>query len=158
MERLTMDKPVGEMSMLELAHNCCYIKDGYARYRDYEKDYNTIDFILYLRIAYNFSYLPENEDAFDTQMLEDLQHGPEKIEGLIALFYRNLWAMAELRERLKGYEDTGLTTTMIQDLIKSCKKHEKNALENAHIVDEYRAIGTVEELQVLKEKENLKDE
>ena len=25
--------------------------------------------------------------------------------GLIATFYQNLWAMAELRERLKYYED-----------------------------------------------------
>lgn len=55
MHRLTIDKPVCKMSMIELAHNSCYIKDG-------------------------------------------------KI-GLIAVFYRNLWAMADLRERLKKYED-----------------------------------------------------
>ena len=28
MERLTTNKPVDEMSMLELAYNSCYAKDG----------------------------------------------------------------------------------------------------------------------------------
>ena len=38
MERLTTDKDVSEMGMFELAHNSCYIKDGKARYRDYNLD------------------------------------------------------------------------------------------------------------------------
>ena len=32
-------------------------------------------------------------------------YDPDIIVGLIALFYRNLWAMADLREKLKAYED-----------------------------------------------------
>ena len=28
------------------------------------------------------------------------------VRGLIALFYRNMWSMADLREKLKRYEDT----------------------------------------------------
>ena len=55
-------------------------------------------------------------------------------------------------EENQQYRAIGLTPTMVKDLIKSCKKHEKNALENAHIVDEYRAIGTVEEFKDLKEQ------
>ncbi len=31
MSRLTTNKPVDEMSMLELAYNSCYTKDGKAR-------------------------------------------------------------------------------------------------------------------------------
>ena len=55
-------------------------------------------------------------------------------------------------EEIQAYRTIGLSPTMVKDLIASCKKHEKNALENAHIVDEYRAIGTVEEFKTLKEK------
>jgi len=43
-------------------------------------------------------------------------------------------------EEVEQYRVTGLTPSMVKDLIKSCQKHHKNALENAHIVDEYRAI------------------
>jgi hypothetical protein len=43
---------------------------------------------------------------------------------------------------------------MVKDLIKSCKKHEKNALENVHIVDEYQAIGTIDEFKALKQFKN----
>ena len=32
-------------------------------------------------------------------------YGTSTTEGLIALFYRNMWSMADLRERLKEYED-----------------------------------------------------
>lgn len=53
------------------------------------------------------------------------------------------------------YRATGLTPSMVHDLIKSCKAHEKNALENAHIVDEYRAIGTVEEFAYAKRKVHI---
>lgn len=38
MERLTTNKDVSKMGMYELAHNSCYIKDGKARYRDYDLD------------------------------------------------------------------------------------------------------------------------
>ena len=38
-------------------------------------------------------------------MLDCLKYGINTKEGLIATFYRNLWAMAELREKLKMYED-----------------------------------------------------
>ena len=36
--------------------------------------------------------------------------------GLIALFYRNLWAMADLWERLKSYEDLGLSPEQIIEI------------------------------------------
>ena len=52
MERLTTDKPVSEMTMIELAYNGCYAKDGKARYRDYEKDIDAREFARNLIIAY----------------------------------------------------------------------------------------------------------
>lgn len=36
MKRLTVYKPASDMNMVELAHNCCYVKDRNARYRDFE--------------------------------------------------------------------------------------------------------------------------
>ena len=106
MERLTTNKNVSEMGMWELAHNCCYIKDSVARYRDFELDIDARELTRKLLIEH-----AEDDDAFtsdedfDEWMIDYLQDGMDSLEGLIALFYRNLWAMADLRERLKDYED-----------------------------------------------------
>ncbi len=106
MKRLTCNKPVLEMDMVELAHNCCYVMDYNARYRDYELDIDARDLARKLMKAY-----ADDDDAFicdedfDEQMSNYLAYGLESVEGLIAVFYRNLWAMAGLRERLKRYED-----------------------------------------------------
>lgn len=45
------------------------------------------------------------DEDFDDFMMDALQYGTDDILGLIAVFYRNLWAMADLRGRLKEYED-----------------------------------------------------
>lgn len=106
MERLTTNKDVSEMGMYELAHNSCYYKDGKARYRDFESDIDAREFTRRL-----LKVFADNDDAFvddddfDEEVLELLQYGTKTIEGLVSLFYRNLWAMADLRERLKEYED-----------------------------------------------------
>ena len=45
MERLTTNKSVADMSMIELAHNSCYADDERnARYRDYEMEMDARDF------------------------------------------------------------------------------------------------------------------
>lgn len=106
MKRLTTNKTVSEMSMYELAHNACYSKDGLARYRDYEMDMDARDFARKLMTTMIGYDLPEDDDAFDDEIMENLAYDPfETVTGLVALFYRNLWAMADLRERLKTYED-----------------------------------------------------
>ena len=48
-------------------------------------------------------------------------------------------------EEIQQYRAIGLTPTMVQDTIKARDKAQKRAIENAHIVDEYREIGTIEE-------------
>lgn len=45
MKRLTVDKTAREMSGVELAHNCMYARDRWARYRDFDKDMDLFDFI-----------------------------------------------------------------------------------------------------------------
>lgn len=114
MKRLTTDKPVSEMEMLELAHNSCYVgEDGSARYRDFDTDIDARELARKLMVDFNI-WIPDmiemtNDEEFDWVILEELINADvsEKMfaDGLIPLFYRNLWAMADLRERLKQYED-----------------------------------------------------
>lgn len=106
MERLTTNKPVDEMSMLELAYNSCYAENGKAMYRDFETVKVVRDFARNLYKSYLGEELPKVDEYFDSIISEDLQYESEiHLRGLIALFYRNLWTMADMRERLKAYED-----------------------------------------------------
>lgn len=116
MGRLTIEKEAKEMGMYELALNSCYVKDGLARYRDFETDIDCRELARSLMVSYGvWKGMKEHgldadnelvdDDIFDESILESLQYGTDTIEGLIALFYRNLWAMAYLRTKLKHYED-----------------------------------------------------
>lgn len=47
MKRLTSNKEVSDMSMIELAHNSCYADDKRnARYRDYDLDIDSRQLVL----------------------------------------------------------------------------------------------------------------
>lgn len=107
MERLTTNKSVADMSMIELAHNSCYADDKHnARYRDYNLD---VDSRLLIRnlvkdiCGEDFKDLSDEE--VDEYMASMLSVEIDSTIGLLALLYRNLWAMADLREKLKYYED-----------------------------------------------------
>lgn len=107
MERLTSNKKVSDMSMIELAHNSCYAdNERNARYRDYEMDMDARDFARSLMVTLTKDELPISNTEFDEEILDGLAIDPfSDVRGLISLFYRNLWAMANLRETLKKYED-----------------------------------------------------
>ena len=107
MKRLTSNKEVSDMSMIELAHNSCYADDERnARYRDYEMDMDARDFARNLMVTLTKDEMSISDAEFDEEILDDLAIDPfSDVRGLIALFYRNLWAMANLRETLKKYED-----------------------------------------------------
>lgn len=107
MERLTTNKNVSDMGMVELALNCCYIaKDGSGRYRDYEIDMDERDFVRKLTTTLVGEDLPLQDESFDEEMMDNLGIDPfADVRGLIAIFYRNMWSMAELMEKLKRYED-----------------------------------------------------
>lgn len=107
MKRLTSNRNVSEMGMAELAYNSCYRGgDGWARYRDYSLDIDARQLarMLLKEHADGDDSFTDGED-FEGRMMDYLQDGMDSREGLIALFYRNLWVMADLRERLKYYED-----------------------------------------------------
>lgn len=107
MERLTTTKPVSEMSMLDLAHNSCYIdSEKNARYRDYDLDIDSRQLVRNLAKDLCDEDLDSyTNEEFDEYMCSMLAEGMDSTIGLLALLYRNLWAMAELRETLKRYED-----------------------------------------------------
>jgi hypothetical protein len=110
MERLTSNKATSDMSMIELAYNCCYAdNDGNARYRNYGLDIDSRKFVRSLIKDICEDDLSDmTDEEFDEYMSEMLSIEPDSQIGLLALFYRNLWAMADLRERLKYYEDLEL--------------------------------------------------
>lgn len=107
MERLTTNKSVADMSMIELAHNSCYADDeGNAKYRDYNLDVDSRWLVRNLAqdiCGEDFKDLSDEE--VDEYMASMLSVEIDSTIGLLALLYRNLWAMADLREKLKYYED-----------------------------------------------------
>lgn len=107
MERLTTNKNVADMGMFELAHNCCYIaEDGAGMYRDYERDVDQRELVRELMKQLAQEDMPSNPISFDETMMDYLALNPcQDVSGLIALLYHNMWAMADLREKLKRYED-----------------------------------------------------
>lgn len=104
--RLTVNKAVKEMGMYELAHNSCFEKNGEAWYRDFNGEISARDFARELYKIYSVCSLSEDDELLDDELMEDLMLSPqESVIGLTALFYRNLWAQADLYERLKCYEN-----------------------------------------------------
>lgn len=132
MERLTTNKKVSEMEMVELAHNCCYEDEEHnARYRDFEMEMDARDFAINLMVTLTKDELPVDKTEFDEEILDNLTIDPfSDVRGLIALFYRNLWAMADLREKLKYYEDAEEQGLLIR---LPCKADEKQMAKKIEI-------------------------
>lgn len=150
MGRLTSDKKVSEMGMYELVHNSCYCHGGKARYRDFDSDIDARE--LAIQLLERYADIPNEftcDDDFDMHIFEYISYGMEKPEGLIALFYVDLCAMADLYERLKMYENTGLTPEKILELDKEFSCQAKELMK-------YRAIGTIIECQKATEKQKAK--
>ena len=107
MKRLTSDKQTSDMNMIELAYNSCYADEKCkARYRNYELDIDSRELIKNLTKDMCDEDLSDmSDEEFDDYMGEMLAVEVDSQIGLLALFYRNLWAMADLREKLKYYED-----------------------------------------------------
>ena len=109
MNRLTTDYPG---TNLQRALNLFYAKDGEAWVRD--GNYHDTTLNIYIRgIIGKFASAPILEDVDDDTLAEIMADwlfdGPDSLEGLIATLYTAGWAFAELRARLKAYEDTGRT-------------------------------------------------
>lgn len=130
MERLTSNKLISDMSMIELAHNSCYADENHnARYRDYNLDIDSREFVRNLAKDMCGEDLSDmSDEEFDEYMAEMLSVEMDSQIGLLALFYRNLWAMADLRERLKGYEDLEEQGRLLKLPHSDCKSKHKECI------------------------------
>lgn len=108
--RLTTDSPKNNV---EMALNLFFVKDKEVWVRGYGKDGADISLFDLSRdlTRWNCPYvdLDISDDSFSMMMAEWLWEDVESFEHVLALLYQAAWACAELRERLKAYEDTGLT-------------------------------------------------
>lgn len=116
MRRMTTDKATSEMNMTELAHNCMYARDGWARYRDFEQDMDLRDFIREFSRAEGAGELTKDNEVQEELLLDNLQYWIDSPSGRVALVYRLMWALGDLREHLKKYEDIGLEPESIEEL------------------------------------------
>ena len=110
MKRLTSDNAF-EMNMTELALNQVFVRDGWVWYRKSPEDECSVCDLIRSAAAKglwqeNIELNPNLTDAeLGDIMLDWLQFGEQEPEGVLAIPCRALWAMAEVRERLKLYED-----------------------------------------------------
>lgn len=109
MKRLTTDAPKNN---LESALNLFYAKDGEAWVLGGGPEPNYVDVTLfdYIRSAILNNLGPTMSNIGDDELKEVISEswifdGNLTVEGLIATLYTAAWAFAELRERLKMYED-----------------------------------------------------
>lgn len=163
MKKLTSNKEASEMSLYELAHNSCYAKEGNARVRDFENDFDARE--LAVRLLGKYADIPNEftcDEDFDDFMLDSLQYGMDSIQGLIAVFYRNIWAMADLRERLKEYEDIGLTPKQLMEVDKlyaeKCKELaelQERSFSGLELVKIWAKLKKFKEYQELEEQGKL---
>ena len=104
---------VKEMSMIELSHNQVFVMaDGWAWYRDYDREISCLD--LARELLSGLSCVSESRSAtfgimsdhdFNEYLFDSLDESMGEGEYVVALLYRALWSMAEVRESLKEAYD-----------------------------------------------------
>lgn len=138
MVRLTTDNPTDN---IEASLNLFYVRDGDAFIRgggdapDYA-DISVTDFIRKAaRALCPDMLLPESAEEISFAMAEYLFDGYEEPSGLVALLYTAAWSYAELRERLKAYEDTGLSpekVSWMKEVVEAAFDNDTSRIERAH--------------------------
>ena len=135
MKRLTSNNTF-EMNMTELALNQIFAEKGWAWYTKAPGDDCSVCDLIRSAAAKGLKLedveLDPNltDEELGDLMLDWLQFGETEPEGILAMLYRALWAMAELRERLKLYEDIcfGLdgTELLTPELLRKSRAGRKN--------------------------------
>ena len=138
MGRLTTDNPTDN---IEASLNLFYVRDGDAFIRgggdapDYA-DISVTDFIRKAaRALCPDMLLPESAEEISFAMAEYLFDGYEEPSGLVALLYTAAWSYAELRERLKAYEDTGLSPIACEESAKIEKGLSEGGYSTSRMVE-----------------------
>lgn len=120
MKRLTTDTP---QDNIQTALNLFYIKDGWTWVRGggAAPEYPDVSLCDYVRSMVKThipdSDVPDDDDQIGDLMAEWLLEGVDTAEGMIATVYTAGWAFAEIRHRLKAYEDTELEPTDIDRIV-----------------------------------------
>lgn len=142
MKRLTSDKNTSDMSMLELAYNSSYINhENDARFRNYDLDIDSRQLVRELaKDMCNEDFSNLSDEEFDEYMASMLSVEIDSTIGLLAVFYRNLWAMADLRERLKEYEDSEEQGRLIK---LPCKDGDIVYVPTRDFISEFRIIQII---------------
>lgn len=109
MNRMTSDNTF-EMNMTQRALNQVYVgKGGWAQYVEQpDREYSACDLIRTSAETLGVEMPILGDEALSDLLLDWLQYGTEEPEGILAILYRALYAMAALRAKLYRYEDTGL--------------------------------------------------
>lgn len=96
---------------LSAALNLFYVKDEWVWVRgggpapEYP-DISLCDYVRMIAREHNLDIAhSENDDEISDEMYELLFESTDTMEGIIATLYTAGWAFAELRERLKRYEE-----------------------------------------------------
>ena len=106
MQRLTTNKAINKMDATELAHNSCYKIKRHARYRDHKRDIDAVRLAMELYTYYcDEDFENIDDEDFDCWLDDYTQYPLDSLDGLIASFYTQVCAMADLHEKLKTYED-----------------------------------------------------
>lgn len=96
--------------------------------------------------------VPEDWREFSAMMAEWLFDDPESETGLLALLYAAAWGFAEIRERLKRYEDTGAMPDVLEDLLEGLTRIEK--LGGWDLVDRWVKAATEGRLVEIPKEED----
>ena len=128
MKRLTTDRPEGNV---ENTLNLFYIKDRetWIRGGGPAPEYRDVSLDDFMRRMIKEKHLdvkvPEDWQEFSCMMAEWLMDDPESETGMLALLYATAWGFAEIRERLKRYEDTGAMPDVLEELLGGLTRIEK---------------------------------
>ena len=117
MKRFTTDSPEGNV---QTARNLFYIKDKetWVRGGGPEPDYADItlyDLMRRIISTHKLDIDTSSDEWLGENLYERMFDGVDTLEGVVALLNTTAWAFSELREKLKAYEDTGLTPEEIMD-------------------------------------------
>ena len=128
MKRLTTERP---QDNVQSTLNLFYVKDKetWIRGGGPAPEYRDVTLDDFMRRMIKEKHLdvkvPEDWKEFSAMMAEWLMDDPESETGMLALMYAAAWGFAEIRERLKRYEDTGAMPDVLEELLEGLTRIEK---------------------------------
>lgn len=130
--RLTTDQPDDNVSH---ALNLFYVKGGETWGRNCGMEFEDIKLTDLIRLAaanalhiQDFT-LPADDRDLDCFMADLVMDVPYSPEGILGMLHTTAWGFSALREKLKLYEDTGLTP---EEVVALCAQQEAKPFDCSH--------------------------